>query len=212
MPISHSMARHVTCLPCVLCLAVLAVPGLYGQAGPQAALSAGDQDLVRLVLALSSQERAGWSAEVAVLLDSTPVICEGPPLRGCLSIVGLDDLARPGTIALMTPECARTDYRALRDSFVARNRRSLQLGPSAMGFPMVPGAEARALSADARRDRFGDRWFIEVSTPAYSPDGQSALVYVQAYPAFDGLWASIRVFEQRDRQWTPTRCGLNLTA
>ena len=214
------MARHVIC--CLLWLAVLAAPEASGQAGMLGssrasaglpdALSVEDRDLVRLVLELSSKERAGWSPEVAVLLDSTRPMCDGPPMRGCLSTAVLDDLTLPATVALMTPECARVDYRALRDSFVARNIRTLPLGPSQMGFPTVSGSEARALSADARLDRFGGRWFVEVSAPAYSPDGRWALVYVQAYPAVDGFWASIRVFEHRDGRWTPTRCGLNLTA
>ena len=203
------MARHVIR---ILCLAVMAAPTVSAQSGLPDGLSPGDRDLVRLVLALSSQERAGWSAEVAVLLDSTRPMCEGPPRQGCLGIAVLDDLTRPATIALMTPACARTDYRALRDSFAARNVRSLPLGPPPMGFPMVAGIEARALSADARLDRFGNRWFVEVSAPAYSPDGRTALVYVQAHAAVDGFWATIRILEQRDGQWTPTRCGLNLTA
>jgi len=201
------MARNVICL---LWLAVVA-PGASGQTSRPDVLSVEDRDLVRLVVGLSSKERAGWSAEVAVLLDSRQM-CEGLPMRGCLSPAVLDDLTLPATVALMTPGCARVDYRALRHSFVARNIRTWQLGPSPMGFPTVSGAEARALSPDTRLERFGGRWFVEVSAPAYSPDGRWALVYVQAYSAVDGFWASIRVLEHRDVQWMPTRCGLNLTA
>ena len=194
-----------------VCLLMVALRGVSAQAGPPDALTDGDRSLMRLALALSSKERAGWSAEGAVLLDSTGPMCDGSSIHLCLNATVLDDLTLPATIALMTPECARLHHRALRDSFVARNTRSLALGPSQMGFPMVPGSEVRALSADAKFDRFGGRWLVEVSAPAYSPDGRSALVYVQAYPAHDGFWASIRVFERRDGQWAQTRCGLNLT-
>src|SRR5688500_296989 len=197
------MARNVICL---VWLAVLAIPGASGQTSRPDVPSVEDRDLVRLVLGLSSTERAGWSAEVPVLLDSTRPMREGPPMRGCLSPAVLDDLTLPATVALMTPGCARVDYRALRDSFVAQNIRTLPLGPSPMWFPTVSGAEARALSPDTRLDRFGGRRFVEVSVPAYSPDGRWALVYVQAHAAVDGFWASIRVFEHRGAQWTPTRC------
>ena len=195
-----------------VCWVMFALRGVSGQAGPPAALTDADRSVLRLALALSSKEWAGWSAEGAVLLDSTRPVCDGPSARPCLSPTVLDDLTLPATIALMTPDCARVDHRSLRDSFVARNTHTLALGPSLqMGLPTVSGSEARGLSADARSGRFGGRWFVEVSAPAYSPDGRSALVYVQAYPASDGFWATIRVFERRDGQWAPTRCGLNLT-
>jgi len=199
-------------LICAVCLVMFVLREVSGQAGPPAPLTDGDRSVVRLALELSSKERAGWSAAGAVLLDSTRPVCEGPSVHLCLSPTVLDDLTLPATIALMTPDCARVVHRSLRDSFLARNTRSLALGPSPqVGFPIVSGSEARALSADARYDRFGGRWFVEVSAPAYSLDGRSALVYVQAYPASDGFWATIRVFERRDGQWSPTRCGLNLT-
>ena len=203
-----SMARL---LICALCFVLLALPEVSGQVSSAHALTDEDLSLARLAVALSSKERAGWSAEAAVLLDSTRPMCDGSSTHLCLNVGVLDDLTLPATIALVTPDCARLDYRALRNSFVARNTRSLPLGPLSMGLPIVPGSEVRALSAEAKFDRFGGRWLVEVSAPAYSPDGRSALVYVQAYPASDGFWASIRVFERRDGQWAPTRCGLNLT-
>jgi hypothetical protein len=85
------------------------------------------------------------------------------------------------------------------------------LGETRTSLPAIPAAEARMMGSTERVDRFGGRWFVEVSAPAYSPDRRAALVYIQAAAAVDGFWASIRVFERRDDLWQPTRCGLNLS-
>jgi hypothetical protein len=195
----------------ILCGLLWAVSASSSQTGQSDALSAEDDALVRLVVELSWTERAGWAPDGAVLLDSTLQTCDGAVTSNCLDPHLLDDLASPGAISLMTPECARVDYRGLRNAFVAGNRRTLRLRESEPRFPMAPASEVRTMSAGEKDDRFGARWFVEVSAPAYSADRRYALVHVQAAPAFDGFWGSIRIFERRDARWAPTRCGLNVT-
>jgi hypothetical protein len=84
------MLRHVIRVLCVLALGVRAASGQG--AGLPETLSAEDRELVRLALESSLKERVGWSADSAVLLDSTRQLCDGLARRDCLDPTQLYDL------------------------------------------------------------------------------------------------------------------------
>jgi hypothetical protein len=203
------MLRHVIRVLCILALAVRAA---FGQAaGVPETLSADDRELVRLFLELSLKERAGWSADSAVLLDSTRQLCDGSARRDCLNPTLLDDLTLPSATALM-PECARVDYPTLRKAFVDRNIRTWRIGAFQTPLTIASGSQVRAMSQDGLLGRFAGRRFIEVNAPAYDPGGRFALVFVRGFCAFDCSWSVLQVFERRVEGWTPVHCGIHVTA
>lgn len=191
---------------CVVGLTVMVAGPLFAQASLPDTLSEQDRDVVRAMLDVRLV-LSGLPADSIVLLHSTSPMCAESGGRaesgdrGCVGTSLLNVSSWP-----IREDCEQTDVAALRTAFVARNAGTWRLGTVQATIP-ASDIEIRILSAEVLRERFPDEWFVELSAPAYSPDGRFALVVAQQWNAHrPGRRVGGQVFARTDASWTPIRC------
>lgn len=181
----------------ILCCA--SIPPAFGEAQFATSLSAEDRELV--VLALNSQAAGG------LLVDSTAPVCGSTVVPLCIR----RDMLTAGVINWDSP-----DAPPMRDAFFARNEKAISIGSLDVRLTSVPRATVEAIFVsggtgwpDLQRIYPGVRYVTQVSAPAYSSDGNRALIYVETVCFGRCGGGALLLFDRRAGRWLLARSLIN---
>ena len=162
-----------------------------------------DED--RQVIGITLEQFKGDTS--ALLLDSTVSMCGGEIPALCIRQALLDEIEPAAWIP--------TDRTALRNAFAARNRTPIGLGGLSVEARIVDGAQIRTMFAkgpgwpEVGKKFPGVRHVVQVSAPAYTADGNRALVYVEARCPGRCGGGSILLLRHLDGRWRVERSLLD---
>ena len=205
------MRRYVVCLTSLFIVTVSA--STSGQTTNDS-LSATDREVLRVAINYTLEAEASRLARTSVrLLDKTSAVCAGTVAdRHCVWRGHLNDLELPQT-KTTRDEYGGIDFPALRMAFLARNTRAWTVGPVNTPLTVVAESDVRKVPRDKLPVAYpGVGYFVGTSAPAYSADGQIALVFIEGFCAFDCGWGHSLFLRRNAGSWLVIPIGLVWTA
>lgn len=178
----------------------IAVPA-FGQVQSEMGLPDADREIVSLAV------NGAVLSATTLLIDSTAPICQSAVAGLCIRRDVLQGDTRMWDFA---------DSALLRERFLARNEKPLDLGAVAVGLKRISRDRIDAMFRhgghgwrDLQRAHRGVRYFMQVSAPAYSSDGNSAIVWVESICDGRCGGGSLLLFERKSGRWMQSRSIVN---
>ena len=192
------MIQRVSKTLLVLILAA-AAPSSQVQSGN--GLSDTDQEIISLAV------NGAILSATTLLIDSTAPICAGRTAGVCIRYDFLDgDISNRDL-----PDAA-----LLRERLLARNQTPLKFGVVDVGLERISRDRIDAMFRpgrygwrDLQRAHPGVRYLMQVSAPAYSSDGNSAIVWVESFCDGRCGGGSLLLFQRKSGRWMQTRSIIN---
>ena len=193
-----------TAFAVLIFLFVSVIPGL-SQSASDAELS--DEDR-RVAVAVLEHAKPGIPPGAA-LLDSTVSMCDSATAHPCISpdlFVGIRPEQWPPAVG---PR--------LRAGFIARNQHPVRVGSMGAAIRIVDGERVRAMIRNRNGRRLseiaaefpGVQGFVELSVPAYSADGEWAVVYLHSFCEGRCGWGAVRLLRREKGRWIVERSVVN---
>ena len=181
----------------IFLFALIAVAPAFGQVQSGISLSDADREIVALAL------KANAPSAPSLLVDSTAPICTKDVATLC---IGRD------TLKADVSNWDFPDSALLRERFLARNEKPVNIGAIDVGLTRISRERIDTMFRagrygwrDLQRAYPGVRFLMQVSAPAYSSDGTSALVWVDSICDGRCGGGSLLLFERKSGRWTQSR-------
>ena len=169
----------------------------FGQAQSRISLSDSDREVVALAL------KTNALSATSLLVDSTAPMCATDVDALCI---------RRNILTADVSNWDFPDAALLRGRFLVRNEKPVNIGAVDVGLTRISRERIDTMFRaggsgwrDLQRAHPGVRLLMQVSAPAYSSDGSSALIWVDS--SCDGRCGggSLLLFERKSGRWTQSR-------
>ena len=160
-------------------------------------LSDADREIVALAL------KTNALSATSLLVDSTAAICATDVAALCI---------RRNILTADVSNWDFPDAALLRGRFLVRNEKPVNIGAVDVGLKRISRERidtmfrvGRSGWRDLQRAHPGVRFLMQVSAPAYSSDGSSALIWVDSICDGRCGGGSLLLFERKSGRWTQSR-------